>query len=98
MKTEHRSGFVERFPQRQPYEGSKKPLRTAAGRILSPPSFFLCGKRVVVFSIMTPTYSYDLDFADEILVGYSYSDYSIEALFGALNGEYQISGTIPFEN
>ena len=57
-----------------------------------------CGKRVVVFSIMTPTYSYDLDFADEILVGYSYSDYSIEALFGALNGEYQISGTIPFEN
>ncbi len=57
-----------------------------------------CGKRVVVFSIMTPTYSFDLDFADEILVGYSYSDYTIQALFGALNGEYQINGTIPFEN
>ena len=47
---------------------------------------------------MTPTYSFDLDFADEILVGYSYSDYTIQALFGALNGEYQINGTIPFEN
>ena len=39
VKTEHRSGFVQCFPQRQQYEGSKKPLRTAAGRILSPVFF-----------------------------------------------------------
>lgn len=57
-----------------------------------------CGKRVIVFSIMTPTYSFDLDFADEILIGYSYSDYSIEAMFGALNGDYQVTGKLPFEN
>ena len=31
------------------------------------------GKKVVVFSIMTPTYSFGLDWAEEILLGYSWS-------------------------
>lgn len=54
-------------------------------------------KRTVVFSIMTPTASFSLDWADEILVGYSYSNYTMQALFGALCGEYKIRGSIPFE-
>lgn len=54
-------------------------------------------KRTVVFSIMTPTASFSLDWADEILVGYSYSNYTMQALFGALCGEYKVRGSIPFE-
>lgn len=54
-------------------------------------------KRTVLFSIMTPTASFSLDWADEILVGYSYSNYTMQALFGALCGEYKVRGSIPFE-
>lgn len=54
-------------------------------------------KRTVVFSIMTPTASFSLNWADEILVGYSYSNYTMQALFGALCGEYKVRGSIPFE-
>lgn len=56
------------------------------------------GKCTVIFSIMTPTASFGLDWADDILVGYSYSNYTMQALFGALCGEYQIRGTVPFKN
>ena len=55
------------------------------------------GKKVVVLSIMTPSYSFPLDWADEIIVGYSYSGYTFEALFGALCGEFEITGALPFE-
>lgn len=55
-----------------------------------------CGKKIVVFSIMTPTYSFDLDFADDILLGYSWSDYTIQAMFGALAGEFEPKGKLPF--
>lgn len=54
------------------------------------------GKRVVILSIMTPSYSFPLDWADEIIIGYSYSGYTFEALFGALCGEFEITGTLPF--
>lgn len=54
------------------------------------------GKKVIVLSIMTPSYSFALDWADSILVGYSYSSYTFEALFGALNGEYSVHGTLPY--
>ena len=54
------------------------------------------GKRIVVFSIMSPVYSFDLDFADEIILGYSWSGYTFTALFAALNGEYKIQGVLPF--
>ena len=54
------------------------------------------GKKVIVISIMSPVYVLeDFDFADIILCGYSYSDYSFNALFGALNGEYEIQGKLP---
>lgn len=54
------------------------------------------GKNIIVFSIMTPSYSFVLDWADTILTGYSYSPYTFEALFGALNGEYTVRGTLPY--
>lgn len=56
------------------------------------------GKKVVIFSIMTPTYSFGLDWADEILLGYSWSGYTLEAMFGALNGEFEAEGILPFKN
>lgn len=56
------------------------------------------GKKVIVFSIMTPTNSFPLDWADEILLGYSWSGYTIQAMFGALTGEYQAEGQLPFKN
>ncbi len=55
------------------------------------------GKKVIVFSIMTPTYSFPLDFADDILLGYSWSDYTIQAMFGALAGEFEPKGKLPFK-
>ncbi len=54
------------------------------------------GKRTVIFSIMTPTESFSLDWANDILVGYSYSNFTMQAMFGALCGEYKIQGSIPF--
>lgn len=56
------------------------------------------GKKVVVLSIMTPTYSFGLDWADEILLGYSWSGYTLEAMFGALAGEFEAEGVLPFRN
>lgn len=55
------------------------------------------GKRVVILSIMTPTYAFDFDWADEVLLGYSWSNYTLEAMFGALAGEYQAEGVLPFK-
>ena len=55
------------------------------------------GKKTVIFSIMTPTTSFDMDWADDIVMGYSYSDYTVKAMFGVLCGEYQAQGTVPFK-
>ncbi|MDE5898546.1 MAG: glycoside hydrolase family 3 protein [Treponemataceae bacterium] len=54
------------------------------------------GKRVVILSIMSPANAFGLDWADEILLGYSWSGYTFAALFGALGGEFQTNGTMPF--
>lgn len=54
------------------------------------------GKRVIILSIMSPVWVLnDFDWADTILCGYSYSDYSFKAIFGALHGEFPITGKIP---
>lgn len=56
------------------------------------------GKRVIIFSIMSPILVTDFDWADTILFGYSYSPYSLEALIGACAGEFEPQGIEPISN
>jgi beta-N-acetylhexosaminidase len=53
------------------------------------------GKRVIILSIMSPVDAFDLAWADTILMGYSYSPYTFEALFAALAGDFRPRGTLP---
>ena len=53
------------------------------------------GKRVIVMSIKSPVPVMELNWADTILFGYSYSPYTFNALFGALNGEFEPQGAVP---
>lgn len=55
------------------------------------------GKRVIVLSIKSPVPAMSLTWADTILCGYSYSPYTFNALFGALNGEFEPQGEVPLE-
>lgn len=55
------------------------------------------GKRVIILSIMTPVDAFDIPSADTILMGYSYSPYTFNALFGALAGEYTPHGVLPLK-
>jgi beta-N-acetylhexosaminidase len=55
------------------------------------------GKRVIILSIMTPVDAFDIPSADTILMGYSYSPYTLNALFGALAGEYTPHGVLPLK-
>lgn len=54
------------------------------------------GKKVVILSIMTPSNAEKLDWASDILAGYSYSEYSFAALFGSLCGEFSAKGKLPY--
>ncbi|HAH62375.1 MAG TPA: glycosyl hydrolase family 3 [Treponema sp.] len=54
------------------------------------------GKRVIIFSIMSPVSALDFDWADSVIMGYSWSAYTFDAMFGALAGEYQAKGVLPF--
>ncbi|MBQ7619547.1 MAG: glycoside hydrolase family 3 protein [Treponema sp.] len=53
------------------------------------------GKKVVIFAIMSPVLVEDFDWADTILLGYSYSPYTLEALVGAAAGEFEAPGVEP---
>ena len=53
------------------------------------------GKNVVILSIMTPSHGSSLKWAGDIVAGYSYSDYTMAALFGGIAGEYQMQGMLP---
>ena len=56
------------------------------------------GKKVIILSCMSPVFVLEgFDWVDTILCGYSYSDYSYKALFGALNGEFIPNGHIPLK-
>jgi len=55
------------------------------------------GKRIVIFSIMSPVNALDFNWVDSILMGYSWSPYTFDAMFGALAGEYQAKGVLPFK-
>ncbi|MBQ9238852.1 MAG: glycoside hydrolase family 3 protein [Treponema sp.] len=54
------------------------------------------GKRVIVLSIMSPAVVLDFDWADAVLMGYSYSPYTFDALVGAAAGEFTPQGNVPF--
>ena len=53
------------------------------------------GKRVIIMSVLSPVPVLDFNWADTILLGYSYSPYTFKALFAALNGEFEPKGTLP---
>ncbi len=53
------------------------------------------GKKIVVLSIMSPVESWNITWADTILMGYSYSPYSLEALIAACAGEFVPQGVLP---
>ena len=54
------------------------------------------GERVVIFSTMAPTFVSDIaKWADTVLVGYSWSDFSVKALFSALAGDFEPDGVLP---
>ena len=52
-------------------------------------------KKVVIMSVLSPVPVLDFTWADTILLGYSYSPYTFQALFGALNGEFKPQGELP---
>lgn len=53
------------------------------------------GKKIVIFAIMSPVLVQGFDWADTILLGYSYSPYTLEALVGAAAGEFDAPGVEP---
>ncbi len=54
------------------------------------------GKKVVICSIMYPVYSEKLTWADSVLMGYSWSGYTLDAMAAVLAGEYKAEGYLPF--
>ena len=54
------------------------------------------GVSVVVVSVLAPVPAMDLaQWADTVLMAYSYSPYSFNAVFGALAGEFSVRGVFP---
>lgn len=53
------------------------------------------GKRIIIFSVLSPMHAVHFSWADTVLFGYSYSPYTFDALFGALAGEYEPKGILP---
>ena len=55
-----------------------------------------CGKRVIILSALSPIpVMSGFEFADTILLGYSYSHFTYQALFAALAGEFEPKGKLP---
>ena len=55
------------------------------------------GKRVIIVSVLSPVPVLNFTWADTIALGYSYSPYTFQAIFGALNGEYEPQGILPLK-
>jgi len=52
--------------------------------------------KTIVISVLSPVPSMRMkSWANTILMAYSYSEYSFMAAFGALAGEYQVTGKFP---
>jgi len=56
------------------------------------------GKRVIIISVLEPVHVFDFDWADSIILAYSYSPFSFRAAFSALAGDYVPKGILPMEN
>ncbi len=55
------------------------------------------GKEVIIISALEPVHVFDFDWADTILLAYSYSDYSFAAAFHALKGDFYPNGILPMD-
>ncbi|MDR1786493.1 MAG: glycoside hydrolase family 3 protein [Spirochaetaceae bacterium] len=53
------------------------------------------GVKVIVLSVLSPVPAMNLSWADTVLYAYSYSQYSFNAAFGALSGEFVPQGKLP---
>lgn len=55
-------------------------------------------KKIIILSTMSPVFAEKLDWADSVLLGYSwYCDYTMEAMIAAVNGEYEPEGIRPYK-
>lgn len=55
-------------------------------------------KKVIILNTMSPTLTESLQWADTILIGYSWRcDYSMKAMLAALNGEFVPGGVKPYK-
>ena len=56
-------------------------------------------KKVIILCDMSPMLTKDLQWADTILLGYSWRcEYSMEAMLAAVNGEYEVVGVKPYND
>ena len=53
------------------------------------------GKKIVIFSIMSPVISFNLTWPDTVLFGYSYSPYSFMGLAAVASGKINPTGVLP---
>lgn len=53
------------------------------------------GKKIIIFSLLSPMHAMNLTWADAVLFGYSYSPYTFQALFAALAGDFKMQGELP---
>ncbi len=56
------------------------------------------GKNVIILCTMSPELANGLEWADTILLGYSWRcEYTLTAMLGILNGEFKAEGTLPYK-
>ena len=55
------------------------------------------GKKLIVISVLEPVHVLDFDWADTILLAYSYSPFSFRAALSALAGDYTPQGRLPLD-
>lgn len=55
------------------------------------------GKKIIIFSLLSPMHAMNLTWADAVLFGYSYSPYTFQALFAALAGDFKMQGELPLK-
>ena len=57
------------------------------------------GKRIIILNTMSPKLGERLNWADTVLLGYSWRcDYSLSAMVAVLAGEFEAIGVLPYKN